>query len=126
MLIAGGGGSSGALSSDELYNPATGTWSSTASLSTARYAHTATLLPSGKVLLAGGVGGSSYLSSAELYNPANGFWSNTATLPVARLNSHRDAVAVWQGAGRGRLQRRCRQPRESTIRQPGYGPAGAV
>src|SRR5439155_881812 len=47
-------------------------WTTTGSLGTARYQHTAMLLPSGKVLVAGGFGISGYLSSAELYDPGLG------------------------------------------------------
>jgi N-acetylneuraminic acid mutarotase len=56
------------LASAELYNPNTGTWSATGSLSSARTGHTATLLPNGQVLVAGGYNGTSYLVSAELYD----------------------------------------------------------
>ena len=56
-------------SSAELYDPASGMWSATGSLDTARYAHTATLLPNGKVLVAGGRDSSGALASAELYRP---------------------------------------------------------
>ena len=61
-----------------------GTWEETGSLATARYYHTATLLPNGKVLVAGG--GDSYLAlaSAELYDPASGIWSATGSLATGR------------------------------------------
>jgi len=69
-------------SSAELYDPATGTWSVTASLNTARYSHTATLLPNSKVLAAAGY----YTGSAELYDQATGTWSFTASLNTPRPN----------------------------------------
>src|SRR5438067_2036450 len=45
VLVAGGiGSSSNPLASAELYDPASGTWTGTGSLNTARYIHTASLL----------------------------------------------------------------------------------
>jgi hypothetical protein len=66
------------LNSAELYDPATGKWTYTNLLNTARSGHTATLLKSGKVLAAGGgylqfpggVGTWTFLRSAELYSKA--------------------------------------------------------
>ena len=63
----------------------TGTWSNTGSLDQARFEHTATLLPTGKVLVAGGATAGCFLSSAELYDPATGSWSSTGTLGTARV-----------------------------------------
>lgn len=51
----------------------------------ARTAHTATLLPSGKLLAVGGAGPDAVtLASAELYDPATDSWSAAASMPEAR------------------------------------------
>src|SRR6266436_4800583 len=56
-------------------------WTATGSMNTARYDHSATLLPSGKILVAGGFG----MTTAELFDPATGTWT-AAGLPTARQN----------------------------------------
>ena len=67
------------------HDPASGTWTVTGSLNTAREFHTATLLPNGMVLVAGGVNGIDVLASAELYDPASGGWTVTGSLNTARF-----------------------------------------
>ena len=86
VLVAGGVDIDGhALASAELYDPASGTWTATGSLATARDDHTATLLPNGKVLVAGGWQLTGILASAELYDPASGTWTATGSLATARV-----------------------------------------
>jgi N-acetylneuraminic acid mutarotase len=55
------------LASCAIYNPATGTWTTTSSMKNARADHTATLLHTGHVLAAGGDNTSGELASAELF-----------------------------------------------------------
>jgi len=68
VLVAGGDGSS-YYNTAELYNPATSSWSATASMAASRGAHTATLLTSGRVLVVGGEDGTHQLATAEVYVP---------------------------------------------------------
>jgi galactose oxidase-like protein/Kelch motif protein len=92
VLIAGGDGSYSGLTSAEasaeLYDPATGTFSPTGSMTMPRDGHAATLLPNGKVLITGGgprLGGVGYsVASAETYDPATGSFTATGAMTVER------------------------------------------
>jgi len=54
------------------------------SMTTTRAKHTATLLPSGKVLIAGGSDGMQPLASAELYDPASKTFTTAGSMTAAR------------------------------------------
>lgn len=96
VLIAGGGtngqpGCGTILSSAEIYDPTTGTFTATGSMSQTRVQFAATLLSNGKVLVAGGFpgpscGGVSAVSSAELYDPTTGTFSATGSMNTARFS----------------------------------------
>ncbi len=108
VLIAGGFyGPIGYLSESELYDSASGTWTNTGSLVTARESATATLLPNGQVLIAAGANGTyGRIPYAELYDPVSGTWTNTASLNFARMSHtatllHNGKVLVVGGSGNG-------------------------
>jgi len=91
VLVAGGctsydaNGCLAVTAAAELYNPTTGTWSSTGAMRAARMAMTATVLTTGKALIAGGqTAASDALGSSELYNPGTGAFSQTGKLITAR------------------------------------------
>jgi N-acetylneuraminic acid mutarotase len=89
VLVAGGYDDSNysyAVSSAELYDPATEKWIVAGSLNTSRNKHTATLLPNGNVLITGGTGNSFpyILSSTELFSPTTETWSFTSPMNNAR------------------------------------------
>ena len=77
------------LASAELYDPDTGTFSATGSLTTPRESPTATLLNNGMVLIAGGLqdppgvyvaSAVVFPASAELYDPSTGIFTATGNM----------------------------------------------
>ena len=102
VLVTGGfpgGAGVNLLSESELFDPASGTFSATGSMTVARSGFTLTLLNTGKVLVAGGYGTTlqgSDLSSAELYDPSTGLWTATGSMSMAA--GSRTATLLGNGA----------------------------
>jgi WD40 repeat protein len=95
VLISGGGINGfnpGTKKSQELYDPATGTFTATGDMVSARSYHASVLLPNGKVLHVGAAG-----NAAELYDPATGQCASTGAMTQARWSSWANAVLLAGG-----------------------------
>jgi len=75
------------LTSAELYDPVTGSWRAAPPMAALRSLHTATLLPSGKVLVVGGHNNSAPVNrSAELYDPVTNSWTAAGSMVWPRYH----------------------------------------
>jgi len=110
VLIDGGDDGSGrdtttSARSAEIYDPATEAWTATSNLVTPRRGHTATLLPTGKILAAAGADFAidqyeTYLASAELFDPGLPRSGPVATLSAASFSQMAlasEAIAASHG-----------------------------
>ncbi len=87
FLVTGGYNGVGATATVEIYDstvtdPLVNPWSYAAPMLAARYTHTATLLPDGRVLVAGGYDNSWGVGSAEIYDPVANTWTSAGTMSV--------------------------------------------
>lgn len=83
--MGGAGPTGGYHATAELYDEKTGLFTQTGAMSQVRADHTATLLPSGKVLVVGGKDQNQVpQGSSELYDPSSGTWSAGPNLGAAR------------------------------------------
>ncbi len=109
VLLTGGARNIGfrsELASAEIYNPSTGTFTATGSMSVPREGHTATLLRDGRVLVVGGSdNGTHTLDSAEIYDPATGTFRRVGHLNQPRIAHTATALlsgkVLIAGGGRG-------------------------
>jgi hypothetical protein len=92
VLIAGGSSghypSQNVYRSAEVFDPATGKFTSAGQMSVGRHKHAAILLRSGKVLIVGGSDNRDWhgeYATAEIYDPASGTFSATGTMRTSRF-----------------------------------------
>jgi hypothetical protein len=90
VLIAGGNPGAWSytgpmLHAAEIYDPKTGTFRATGSMTQYRAWQTATLLADGRVLVTGGTSGAGDIGSAEVYDPTTGTFSQTGAMASGRM-----------------------------------------
>lgn len=105
-ILVVGGSSAGSYpnsqieASAEIYDPATGRFSMTGSMSVPRHKLAAALLPDGKVLVVGGSDNRDWrgqYASAELYDPATGRFNNDGEMSFRRFKLIQTAVRLPDG-----------------------------
>ena len=99
------------LSTSELYDPRTRTWSPTGNINQVRLLWVSpgmVTLPNGKVLVAAGEGpDATDLGSTEIYDPATGSWTYAANVNIPRRRAVLALLTTtfrWQSAGFWRKQ----------------------
>lgn len=91
VLITGGWGVTGVLSSAEIYDPDAGKFTITGPMSVGRAMHVATPLPDGDVLITGGTD----QTTTEIYNPGTGIFTTRGSLLIRR--SYHSAILLPDG-----------------------------
>jgi hypothetical protein len=100
VLVAGGFVGFSFLSSAEIFDPATGSFSSTGvgSMTVPRAGAAAAPLPDGRVLIAGGFSlGGALLTSAEVFDPATATFSSVGIGPMASPRAYGAAAPLPDG-----------------------------
>jgi hypothetical protein len=88
------------IAAAEIYDPATGIWTLTGSMSTARSDLAAVGLQDGRVLAAGGHTGDEELpryASAEIFDPQRGQWTPTGDMTIGRSEAEYASVLLPDG-----------------------------
>ena len=85
-MVAGGRDyANNLITTTQVFDPRTRTWSTTGAMSTIRIEATSQILQSGKAISIGGANATgTTLATAEIYDPATGTWSATASMTTAR------------------------------------------
>ena len=128
LVVGGAAGGLARHDSVQIFNPATGGWTSAAPLLKGRSGHRAVALDDGRVLVIGGLtfmaGDPEPLAAAdsEIYDPTDNAWSPGPNLAQARWDFVARRLAdgrVWVAGGRG--DDACPEPTSTELYDPASG-----
>jgi hypothetical protein len=118
ILVAGGTAGDGvtSLSSAEIYDEATNTWTPTGSMNVGRAEFNFVKLRDGRVLAIGGIASDgTAIASAEIYDLATGVWTLTGSMSTGRNDLQavrlRDGRVLAAGGGTGSEENPRSRPR---------------